>query len=334
MAVLRLIDQLVLGRRLHRHVGRLLALEDAIDIAGRAPVLVDQIGSVGDQPAGGNNEASEVDGGQLVPSRQCDDQVAMNRRWRAPRHDQAAIGGARERRDGALDLASVTHADGTQFHAERRRHALDSSELSDPGAFVGIPNDRRSFHARRDLLEQLQPFRAEAVFIRHEAGDVSAGVRKALDETSADRIGNNSEHDRHGAGGPVQRHNGIAAGQDDVRAECDQFRCVSTTALGIAGTPAVVDPHIAALGPAQLLQAICERYQTGLSFRAVCGHAHEHADAPHPLTLLRPRRERPRRRAAEQRDELPPSHAGHGRSLPQGLPHRQPATGEAGRSMG
>ena len=29
-------DQLVLGRRLHRHVGRLLAFEDAIDIAGSA----------------------------------------------------------------------------------------------------------------------------------------------------------------------------------------------------------------------------------------------------------------------------------------------------------
>ena len=34
---------------------------------------------------------------------------------------------------------------------------------------------------------------------------------------------------------------------------------------------------------------------------------HEHADAPHPLGLLRARRQRPRRRrAAEQRDELAP----------------------------
>ena len=103
----------------------------------------------------------------------------------------------------------------------------------------------------------------------------------------------------------MQRHNRIAAGQDDVRPECDQFRCVSTTALGIAGTPAVVDPQIAVLGPAELLQAICERYQTGLSFRAVCGHAHEHSDTPHSLALLRARCERPpHRRAAEQRDEL------------------------------
>ena len=33
--------QFVLGRRLHRQVGGLLALENAIDVAGRAPELVE-----------------------------------------------------------------------------------------------------------------------------------------------------------------------------------------------------------------------------------------------------------------------------------------------------
>ena len=65
MAVLRLMHQLVLGRRLHRKVGRLLALEDAIDVAGRAPVLVDDIRPVGDQAAVGDEIAGVVDRGQL-----------------------------------------------------------------------------------------------------------------------------------------------------------------------------------------------------------------------------------------------------------------------------
>src|SRR5262249_43286039 len=38
----------------------------------------------------------------------------------------------------------------------------------------------------------------------------------------------------------------------------------------------------------------------------------QHADPPHALALLRARRERPCRRAAEQRDEIAPLHAGHG----------------------
>ena len=47
---LQVDDQLVLGRRLHRQVGRLLALEDAIDVAGCAPVLVDQVSSIRASP--------------------------------------------------------------------------------------------------------------------------------------------------------------------------------------------------------------------------------------------------------------------------------------------
>ena len=57
LAVLRLITSLVLGRRLHRQVGRLLAFEDAVDVAGRSPELVDPIGPIGDQAASGD-EAS------------------------------------------------------------------------------------------------------------------------------------------------------------------------------------------------------------------------------------------------------------------------------------
>ena len=57
LAVLRLIDEFVLGRRLHRQVGGLLALEDAIDVAGRAPVPVDHIGPIGDQTASGDEVA-------------------------------------------------------------------------------------------------------------------------------------------------------------------------------------------------------------------------------------------------------------------------------------
>src|SRR5262245_56701618 len=41
-------DQLILCRRLHRQVARLLALEDAIDVSGGAPMLVDPITTIGD----------------------------------------------------------------------------------------------------------------------------------------------------------------------------------------------------------------------------------------------------------------------------------------------
>ena len=49
--------QFVLGWRLHRQVGWLLALEDAIDVASRAPVRVDPIRPVGDQAAASDERA-------------------------------------------------------------------------------------------------------------------------------------------------------------------------------------------------------------------------------------------------------------------------------------
>jgi hypothetical protein len=56
-----------------------------------------------------------------------------------------------------------------------------------------------------------------------------------------------------------------------------------------------------------LLQPLEERRIACLCYCIICRERHEHADAPHALALLRLRRERPCcRRAAEQRDELPP----------------------------
>ena len=51
-------------------------------------------------------------------------------------------------------------------------------------------------------------------------------------------------------------------------------------------------------------QVLYERREACLSFRSIGGDVHEHTDAAYPLVLLRARRERPRGRAAEQRDEL------------------------------
>ena len=257
LAVLRLITSSIFGRRLHWQVGGLLAFEDAIDVAGRATVLFDVIRPVGDQATSGGEDTIEVDCGQFVPGRQRDDQIAMKLRQRARRHDQAAIRSAREGRDGALDLARVAHVDRSYLHPERRRHGLDYAKLANSGGCGGIPKNRHSRHARRDLLEQLQPFPADAVFEIHEPGGVAARPRQAVDEAGADRIDDDREHDRHGAGRLQQRPHGRGGrGQDDVRRERGQFRRVPANLGGIGRGPAGVDAHVAADGPAQLLPAL------------------------------------------------------------------------------
>src|SRR5262245_42150570 len=80
--------------------------------------------------------------------------------------------------------------------------------------------------------------------------------------------------------------------------------------IGIRRCPAGIDLHISADGPAKRLQPLQEGSEPCLVMRIVRRCGEEHADAPHPLALLRPRRERPRGcRTAESQDELAPLHS-------------------------
>ena len=55
---LEIDHQLVLGRRLHRQVGGLLALEDAVDVTGGTPKLVGEIRPIGEKAADGDVDSS------------------------------------------------------------------------------------------------------------------------------------------------------------------------------------------------------------------------------------------------------------------------------------
>jgi hypothetical protein len=123
--------------------------------------------------------------------------------------------------------------------------------------------------------------------------------------SGADWIGDDREHDRDGAGRLQQWHYGPARlRQDDIGRECDELRCGATQVVGIGAGKAMVDPHVMADGPTRLLEALRECCKTGLRFGIVRRDRHERADAPHALALLRPRRERPGREAADERDEI------------------------------
>src|SRR6476619_4047695 len=70
-----------------------------------------------------------------------------------------------------------------------------------------------------------------------------------------------------------------------------------------SAVPANINPNILTFDPSQLTKFLHECREIRLP-RCVCRRAiRQHADAPHPLRLLRVRSDRPRRRAAEQRDE-------------------------------
>src|SRR5262249_5025433 len=222
-----------------------------------------------------------------------------------------------------LDLLGVSHVERAHLHAKRRRHSLDDAELGVPGRIGSVAKDSHACRAWRDLLEQLQPFPAQTVFEQQKAGGVAAWPGQAINEAAADRIDSSREHDWHGAACLLQCAHGCSGrGQDHVGHERNQFRRVSANVVGIVRAPTIVDPHVAADGPAQFPEPLQERRIAGLCFRLVRSDGGKHADPPHPLALLRARRERPRYcRAAVKCDEFPTPHGAypkakdHGRSI-------------------
>src|SRR5262249_8175290 len=71
---------------------------------------------------------------------------------------------------------------------------------------------------------------------------------------------------------------------------------------------AIFDDEMLPIDVAMLAHSLPQCFDEGPGVGGAAGARHV-ADPPHPLGLLRTRRERPRSRAAEQRDELAPPHS-------------------------
>src|SRR6476619_2370344 len=76
-------QELVFRRVLHRQVGRFLDLQDAVNVASCATMLVDLIRSVGNQATIGGPTGSGIDGWQSVPGRERDDKIPITECRRA-----------------------------------------------------------------------------------------------------------------------------------------------------------------------------------------------------------------------------------------------------------
>jgi hypothetical protein len=59
-----------------------------------------------------------------------------------------------------------------RWRALSRRRGLDNAEPGNPEGLVVCRRNRRSRHARRDLFEQLQPFRPKAPTLLARADEV------------------------------------------------------------------------------------------------------------------------------------------------------------------
>ena len=97
-------------------------------------------------------------------------------------------------------------------------------------------------------------------------------------------------------------------GQYDIWRKRNQFRRVAANVVRRGPCPTGFDRNIGANCPSQLLKLFKEHRDQSQCYWIILGEVLENADQSHSLGLLPARHYRPRRRAAEQRDELAPLH--------------------------
>src|SRR5262249_3410428 len=157
---------------------------------------------------------------------------------------------------------------------------------------------------RRNLLEQFQPLYADRLLVGGKPRDIAARSRYACHKSVGHGVAYVSKYDWDGARRPLQRRQGGSSNGDKyVRPQFNQF-CRGGTHTVRSSSEAIIDPDVATLYPPELLQFLASHCGNGLSRRKILGACLKPPDQPHPLALLRPRRQRPScRRRAEEREE-------------------------------
>src|SRR5262245_52275482 len=92
------------------------------------------------------------------------------------------------------------------------RSRLDRSKLTDTCDSGGTPKHCNARNARRYLLEQFNPFAAQAILEIGEAGGITAWASHAFHPTGANWISNIHHYDRNAARRLQQKCRRLAAG--------------------------------------------------------------------------------------------------------------------------
>jgi hypothetical protein len=167
-----------------------------------------------------------------------------------------------------------------------------------------IEHDCGSLEPRRDLREQFKPLASQRGFQVGEAGDVPPG--RSSRGTRPLATGSPRFTKTIGIVGVSRRRATVAWVEPTVTmiSGCEPTNSCASARIRLVSAPAqrrsirTLRPSVQPKSASACVNAETRRFGSG-SFSS-----YEHADAPHALALLRVRRERPRRHAAESSDEF------------------------------
>src|SRR5262245_13213257 len=195
--------------------------------------------------------------------------------------------------------------DCVETEASRRRVGL--LQFDERWRVSSVSNNRKPTKARHDFAQQLDALACKLVLLHGNARDVAAGTVEARDKAGANRVGHQA-HDRNRRGHLLcsERHIGCRS-SDEIDLHPDKFGDNLGGAVGASFRKPILEGDGAAFDPAEFAQTV---HQGGKPLAVGRARAwYEHADERLFRRLLRSRRDRPRRCAAESQDEIAPSHS-------------------------
>src|SRR6266481_7782039 len=171
--------------------------------------------------------------------------------------DQTATRLARLGGNGCLYPSVVMYLSERHGHPEGRSGCRDGGVEHCGGRCVRVKDDGDPRDPRRNLLEQLQPFRIQRRIRRAEPGYVAAGPCEALNKALPDGIAHAHEDDRYrGRLLPQRRDHRRALCEDCVLRQPDQCCRIGLEESWIACSKAIIDPDILTLNPPETPQCL------------------------------------------------------------------------------
>src|SRR6516164_420119 len=217
-------------------------------------------------------------------------------------HDIHRVDSAFEIREGGREILGSSDFKYRHIQAEWSSRRLQLADLQNDSGPTVMANSRQPLQAGDHLAQKLKPLGRKLGRLNRQACDIAAWPRQGCNQASTDRVRRHPEHDRDNRCRLLCRDNRLSrVGDDNLDFALDELGRDLGKPLVASIRPAIFNRDGATFDPAALAQASHESSDPITQGRSRTGA--EEADGRELCWLLRARRERPRRSAAEQRDE-------------------------------
>jgi hypothetical protein len=285
------------------------SLENSADVRADQTIVFRLITSVAHQTACRGELTILEDSRHRVASAQSSKVFAAASEKRPQPDDEPACSQLDQGLKHLFEIAFRARVQDMELHSKGMGCRLQTAQkgLSEGGT-GRVNKHAETGRGGQQLVQQLEPLRPHLCIQVGHACQVAAGPAQACNKSNLDRVNSYPEDDRDGgSGGLCRQGRRSAAGCRNHRhLTVHQFGRKHRQSIVVILCPTIVDLDVLALDVTCVLQPLPEPAQTiRVQIRRCVAEEPNHRHR----RLLRPRRERPHGRAAEQRDELAAFHS-------------------------